>query len=49
MQQCPLTRRWSRTVVHRGRPVFAMDCALAGAESHRGRPLNKIYKDFPTL
>jgi hypothetical protein len=29
-------------VKHRGRTVLAMDCALAGAETHRGRPLNAI-------
>jgi hypothetical protein len=31
-------------VVHRGRTVLAMDCALAGAEQHRGRPLNSIVR-----
>jgi hypothetical protein len=25
-----------------GRTVLAMDCALAGAEWHRGRPLNAV-------
>jgi hypothetical protein len=33
-----------RTVVHRGRTVLAMDCALAGAESHRGRPVNSVVR-----
>ena len=28
-----LTTRWRRPVDHRGRPVLAMDCALAGAEA----------------
>ena len=28
--------------MHRGRTVLAMDCALAGAETHRGRPLNSV-------
>ncbi len=27
---------------HGGRTVLAMDCALAGAGWHRGRPLNEI-------
>jgi hypothetical protein len=27
-----------------GRNVLAMDCALAGAEMHRGRPLNRIVR-----
>jgi hypothetical protein len=29
-------------VVRRGRTVLAMDCVLAGAEMHRGRPLNSV-------
>jgi hypothetical protein len=29
-------------VKHRGRAVLAMDCVLAGVETHRGRPLNSI-------
>ena len=33
-----------RTVVHRGRTVLAMNCALAGAEGQRGRPLNEIVR-----
>jgi hypothetical protein len=32
----------SRTVEHRGRTVLAMGCALAGAESRHGRPLNSV-------
>ena len=28
--------------MHRGRTVLAMDCALAGARWHRGRPLNSV-------
>ena len=31
-------------MAHRGRTVLAMDCALAGAESHLGRPLNGIVR-----
>ena len=27
---------------HWGRTVLAMDCVLAGAEKHRGRPLNSV-------
>ncbi len=30
--------------MHRGRTVLAMDFALAGAEAHRGRPLNSIVR-----
>jgi hypothetical protein len=35
--------------MHRGRTVLAMDCVLAGAQMHHGRPLNSLYKDFPEL
>jgi hypothetical protein len=31
---------FERTSDHRGRTVLAMNCALAGAETHRARPLN---------
>ena len=31
-----------RNVNQRGRTVLATDCALAGAGTHRGRPLNRI-------
>jgi len=31
---------FERSVVHRGRTVLAIDCVLAGAEWHHGRPLN---------
>jgi len=37
-----LTTRSRRTVMHRGRSVLAMDCVLAGAEWHCGRPLNSV-------
>jgi len=30
--------------MHRGRTVLAMDCVLAGAEAHRGRPLNSAVR-----
>ena len=30
--------------MHRGRTVLAMDCALAGAQWHRGRPLNSVVR-----
>ena len=33
-----------RNVVHRGRPVLAMDCVPAGAEMQRGRPLNSVVR-----
>jgi hypothetical protein len=29
-------------MMHRGRTVLAMDCVLAGAETHRARPLNSV-------
>ena len=29
-------------MAQQGRTVLAMDCALAGAQTQRGRPLNKI-------
>jgi hypothetical protein len=29
---------------HRGRTVLAMNCVLAGVESHQGRPLNSIVR-----
>jgi hypothetical protein len=31
-------------VTHRGRTVLARDCALAGAEMQRGRPLNTVVR-----
>ena len=31
-------------MVHRGRTVLAMDCVLAGAQKHRGRPLNSVVR-----
>lgn len=33
-----------RTVDKSGRTVLAMDCALAGAEKHHGRPLNSVVR-----
>ena len=30
--------------MHRGCTVLAMDCVLAGAEMHRGRPLNSVVR-----
>jgi hypothetical protein len=30
--------------MHRGRTVLAMDCVLAGAQWHRGRPLNSVVR-----
>ena len=30
--------------MHRGRTVLAMDCALAGAEVQRARPLNSVVR-----
>jgi hypothetical protein len=30
--------------MHCGRAVLAMDCVLAGAEAHRGRPLNSVVR-----
>lgn len=36
-------------MAHCGRTVLAINCVLAGAEMHRGRPLNSVYKDFPDL
>jgi hypothetical protein len=36
-------------VSHRGRTVLAMDCVLAGAEWHRGRPLNSIVRLHSTV
>ena len=38
--------RW--TVSHRGHTVLAMDCVLAGAEAHRGRPLNSVVRQHST-
>ena len=35
--------------MHRGRTVLAMDCVLAGAETHRGRPLNSIVRRLLNL
>ncbi len=31
-------------MTHRGRTVLAIDCVLAGAESHRARPLNSVVR-----
>ena len=33
-----------RTVTRRGRTVLAVDCVLAGAQWHRGRPLNSVVE-----
>jgi hypothetical protein len=36
-------------VKHRGRAVLATDCVLAGAETHRGRPLNSVVRSHVEL
>jgi hypothetical protein len=36
-----------RTGKYRGRTGLAIDCVLAGAEAHRGRPLNLVVRPMP--